>query len=157
MAMLSLFVVGCSKPKPPKTSSKKAPPPTKFFDWCNEEYFGIESPQYDLLSVGNPGVPQFPVGDIEFVGWTNCDSDSEANDYLANIEHQLKKKAAELGVELNSIVSTKDKQFEMEYQTARLVGTLKGAMEQRDNKESSGIEKRYFVVLRLTENAKVEK
>lgn len=156
LAVTAVFLIGtgCSKVPPAPAPPPDAPPPTAFFEWCQQQTFGVDSPQTSQVAAGVKNLPGAPVGDVGLEAWTKCESAAEAETYLAGVEQNLRRVAQERGVSLDAAGPAEPGGgFTIRYQAGRIRGTLTGAMELRDNKEGGKTLKRYFVRLNLTEVA----
>jgi hypothetical protein len=68
LLLMTVFMVGagCRKTAPTTTAAAPAPTPTGFFDWCEKNNFGVNSPRSKRIKVGTTAIPGTPVGDMEF-------------------------------------------------------------------------------------------
>jgi len=148
-----LVGAGCGKEPPAPAAPPDAPPPTAFFEWCQQHTFGVDSPQSSQVAAGAKNLPGAPVGDVELEAWTKCATAAEAEAYLAGVERDLRRAAQERGVQADAATPTRPGGFTIQYRAGGIRGTLTGAMELRDNKEGGETVKRYFIRLNLTEVA----
>lgn len=145
---------GCNKAPPAPVPSPDIPPPTAFFEWCQQHTFGVDSPQTSQITAGLKNLPGAPVGDVGFEAWTKCKTAAEAEAYLEGVERNLRRTAQDRGVNLDSAGPAEpSREFTIRYRAGRIQGTLTGAMELRDNKEGGTTVRRYFIRLNLTEVA----
>ena len=154
VAAVVLVEAGCGK-APPSAPPPDVPPPTAFFEWCQQNQFGVKSPESEEIRPRTSNVPGAPIGDFELEAWTKCKTATEAEAYLDGVERDLRRAAQERGIQPDAAAPAgPNGGFKFEYRAGRIRGTLTGAMELRKSKEGAReTVTRYFVRLNLKEVA----
>ncbi len=144
LLLCSISASGCSKPVPP---AKPGTAPTAFFDWCQSEKFGVNSPQNSMVNNKTANIASGELGFVKYLAWTSCKTDEEAQKFLDTTFAALGHKAEEKGCDCQG-PEPHGTGLSLKYRSGRVDGTVVGRCVLRDMPRMGMA---YWVELKLTE------
>jgi hypothetical protein len=147
LLLCGILASGCSRPLPP---DKPNAAPSAFFDCCQNEKFGVRSPQEIMVHSRPTNVSSGEVGFLKYRAWTSCKTDQEARKFLDATFAALRHKAEEKGCQCQG-TEPQATGLSLKYRCGHNDGALVGRCVLSDTQDAGKTGGAYFAELKLTE------